>query len=146
MWAIAEMCDRTGLSPRTIRYYEEIGLLPGVRRRASGRRVYGPEELERLGFINRLKALGLSLAEIGELNAVYAIGGSTSAMLARLGLLLTAHLEDVDRRIDALAALRGELLRYGQHIEERIEQDAGAGADPATTGHADTADVERREA
>ncbi len=146
MWAIAEVCDRTGLSPRTIRYYEEIGLLPGVRRKASGRRVYGPEELERLGFINRLKELGLSLSEIGELNAVYAIGGSTSAMLARLRPLLTAHLEDVDRRIEALGALRDELLRYGQHIEERIEPEAGAGANPATTVSADLAGAERREA
>ncbi len=146
MWAIAEMCDRTGLSPRTIRYYEEIGLLPGVRRKASGRRVYGPQELERLGFINRLKELGLSLAEIGELNAVYAIGGSTSAMLARLGLLLTAHLEDVDRRIEALGALRRELVLYGQHIEQRIEQHAGAGANPVTTGSGERAGIERREA
>ena len=146
MWAIAEICDRTGLSPRTIRYYEEIGLLPGVRRKASGRRVYGPEELERLGFINRLKELGLSLAEIGELNAVYAIGGSTSAMLARLGLLLAAHLEDVDRRIEALGALRDELVRYGQHIEERIEQGAEAGGIPVTAGSADLPGTERCEA
>ncbi len=146
MWAIAEVCDRTGLSPRTIRYYEEIGLLPGVRRKASGRRVYGPVELERLGFINRLKALGLSLSEIGELNAVYAIGGSTSAMLARLGRLLTAHLEDVDRRIEALGALRHELARYGQHIEERIEQEARAGAKSAMTGSVELAGTERREA
>ena len=108
MWAIAEMCERTGLSPRTIRYYEEIGLLPGVRRKAGGRRVYGPDELERVGFIHRLKTLGLSLAEIRELNAVYAIGGSTSAMLARLGDLLTAHLEDVDRRIESLVDLRSD--------------------------------------
>jgi len=83
MWAIAEVCERTGLSPRTVRYYEEIGLLPGVRRSEGGRRVYGSDELERLGFITRLKALGLSLSEIGDLNAVYAIGGSTAAMLAR---------------------------------------------------------------
>ncbi len=120
MWSIAEVCERSGLSARTIRYYEEIGLLPGVRRRAGGRRVYGPDELERLGFIHRLKALGLSLAEIRELNAVYAIGGSTSAMLARLGDLLEAHLEDVDRRLGALQDLRGELVRYRDHIEERI--------------------------
>ena len=73
MWPIAQVCERTGLSPRTVRYYEEIGLLPGVRRSEGGRRVYGPDELERLGFISRLKALGLSLSEIGELNAVYAI-------------------------------------------------------------------------
>jgi len=124
MWAIAEMCERTGLSPRTIRYYEEIGLLPGVRRRAGGRRVYGPDELERLDFIHRLKALGLSLAEIRDLNAVHAIGGSTSAMLERLGDLLQLHLEDVDRRIESLAELRADLVGYRQHIEDRIEQRA----------------------
>ena len=60
------MCEQTGLSARTVRYYEELGLLPGVRRRSGGRRVYGTDELERLRFIQRLKALGLSLAEIKE--------------------------------------------------------------------------------
>lgn len=120
MWAIAEVCARTGLSPRTVRYYEEIGLLPGVRRRAGGRRVYGPDELERLGFIHRLKGLGLSLAEIRELNAVYAIGGSTAAMLARLRDLLDLHVQDVDGRIEELEALRSELVRYRDHVEARV--------------------------
>ena len=119
MWAIAEVCERTGLSPRTVRYYEEIGLLPGVRRRAGGRRVYGPDALERLGFIHRLKRLGLCLAEIRELNEVHAIGGSTAAMLARLHDLLDLHVADVDRRIAELAALRAELVRYRKHIETR---------------------------
>jgi DNA-binding transcriptional MerR regulator len=131
MWGIAEVCERTGLSPRTIRYYEEIGLLPGVRRKAGGRRVYGPDEIERLGFIHRLKTLGLSLAEIRELNAVYAIGGSTSAMLSRLGDLLTAHLADVDRRLESLGDLRRELVRYHEHIEERIAQVAHDDGDEA---------------
>ncbi len=117
MWAIAEVCDRTGLSPRTVRYYEEIGLLPGVRRRSSGRRVYGADELERLGFISRLKGLGLSLAEIRELNAVYGIGGSTQAMLGRLQDLLDAHLHDVDRRMAELGDLRAELVRYRDHVD-----------------------------
>jgi DNA-binding transcriptional MerR regulator len=129
MWSIAEVCERTGLSARTVRYYEEIGLLPGVRRRAGGRRVYGPDELERLGFINRLKEIGLSLSEIGELNAVYAIGGSTTAMLNRLRDLLGAHLEDVDRRIAALGDLRQDLVGYRDHIEERL----AAAADTPTT-------------
>lgn len=130
MWAIAEVCERTGLSPRTIRYYEEIGLLPDVRRRTSGRRVYGEDALERLGFIARLKSLGLSLAEIGELNAVYAIAGSTQAMLARLHDLLGAQLEDVDRRITELGDLRSELMQYRGHVEERVadsEKDLAAG-------------------
>ena len=119
MWAIAEVCERSGLSPRTVRYYEEIGLLPGVRRRAGGRRIYGPGELERLGFIHRLKGLGLSLSEIRELNAVYAIGGSTAAMLARLRDLLELHVKDVDQRIGDLEGLREDLVRYRDHIEAR---------------------------
>jgi DNA-binding transcriptional MerR regulator len=124
MWAIAEVCERSGLSPRTVRYYEEIGLLPGVRRRAGGRRIYGPDELERLGFIHRLKSLGLCLAEIRELNAVYAIGGSTTAMLARLRDLLDLHVQDVDRRIAELDGLRAELVRYREHIEDRVRTSA----------------------
>jgi DNA-binding transcriptional MerR regulator len=124
MWAIAEVCERTGLSPRTVRYYEEIGLLPGVRRRAGGRRVYGPDEVERLGFIHRLKSLGLCLAEIRDLNAVYAIGGSTAAMLARLRDLLDLHVQDVDRRIAELDGLRAELVRYREHIEDRARTSA----------------------
>ncbi|MFP6656360.1 MAG: MerR family transcriptional regulator [Myxococcota bacterium] len=124
MWTIAEMSEQTGLSPRTIRYYEEIGLLPGVRRRQNGRRVYGGDELERLGFINRLKALGLSLTEIGDLNAVYGIAGSTGAMLARLQDLLTGQLRDVDRRIVELQDLRQELVRYREHVETRGNEPA----------------------
>jgi DNA-binding transcriptional MerR regulator len=134
MWAIAEVCDRTGLSPRTIRYYEEIGLLPGVRRRASGRRVYGADELERLGFITRLKSLGLSLAEIRELNAVYGIGGSTRAMLARLQDLLAAHLDDVDRRMSELRDLRAELVRYREHVEDRASSALGPDVSSAEDG------------
>ena len=80
--SIREVCARAGLSARTIRYYEELGLLPGVRRRSGGRRVYGPDELERLRFITRLKALGLSLEEIGELNAVHAIAAADGETFA----------------------------------------------------------------
>ena len=86
--SIQQACDLTGLSPRTVRDWEELGLLPGVPRRNGGRRVYGADGVERLRFIRRLKALGLSLAEIKELNAVYAIAGSTQAMLERLDDLL----------------------------------------------------------
>ena len=116
---IGEVQQATGLSARTLRYYEELGLLPGVRRRAGGRRVYGPDEVERLRFIQRLKALGLSLAEIKELNAVYAIAGSTRAMLARLSELLDRHDRDIDGRIAELSRLRDEIVGYRGHVGER---------------------------
>ena len=123
--SIANACDEPGLSPRTVRYYEEVGLLPGVRRRRGGRRVYGPDEIERLRFIQRLKALGLSLVEIKALNAVYAIGGSTAAMLERLDALLGGRLEELERRIAELVELRDEMSRYRDHVGARIEALAG---------------------
>ena len=123
--SIREVCARTGLSARTVRYYEELGLLPGVRRRSGGRRVYGPDEIERLRFITRLKALGLALEEIGELNAVYAIGGSTRAMLGRLDELLARRLEELDARIRELDSLRDQIRKYRDHVAERADTLAG---------------------
>ena len=131
--SISDVVARTGLSARTLRYYEEMGLLPGVRRRAGGRRVYGEDELERLAFIQRLKALGLSLSEIKELNAVYAIEGSTHAMLVRLASLLEAHLNELDDRISELQGLRAIMGSYREHISLRgsTGEDLDAGEDRA---------------
>ena len=128
--SISEVRELVGVSARTLRYYEELDLLPGVRRRAGGRRVYGADEIERLRFIQRLKQLGLSLAEIKELNAVYQIQGSTQAMLERLEELLGRQLEQVDGRIQELQALRGDIERYREHVvTRRGSGDNGAGSD-----------------
>ena len=120
-FSMREVCARAGLSARTIRYYEELGLLPGVRRRSGGRRVYGADELERLRFITRLKALGLSLEEIRELNAVHAIAGSTRALLLRLDDLLARRLSDLDTRIGELGSLRDQIRKYRDHVSERAD-------------------------
>ena len=122
--SIAQVREKTGVSARTLRYYEELGLLPGARRSAGGRRVYGSDELERLRFIQRLKALDLTLAEIKQLNAVYAIGGSTLAMLEKLDELLGRHQGELDARIRELMELRDEIGKYRDHVRSRI--DAGA--------------------
>ncbi len=119
--SIREVCARTGLSARTVRYYEQLGLLPGVRRTSGGRRVYGTDEIERLRFITRLKVLGLSLDEIRDLNAVHAIGGSTAAMLGRLDELLARHLADLDARIVELSGLRDQIQKYRDHVAERAD-------------------------
>ncbi|MBW2274880.1 MAG: MerR family transcriptional regulator [Deltaproteobacteria bacterium] len=124
--SIGVACEQTGLSARTIRYYEELGLLPGVRRRAGGRRVYGADEIERLRFIQRLKAFGLSLAEVKELNAVYAIGGSTRAMLERLDDHLGSRLCELDARVAELMGLRDEMSKYRDHVTARIQGLAAA--------------------
>ncbi len=116
---IGEICQQTGLSARTVRYYEELGLLPGVRRRAGGRRVYRADELQRLRFIQRLKTLGLTLAQIADLNAVYAIAGSTGQMLGSLDELLARRLQELDERIAELSGLRGDIESYRDHVQRR---------------------------
>lgn len=132
--SIGDASRATGLSPRTVRYWEELGLLPGVRRRTAGRRVYGSDALERLRFIKRLKTLGLSLAEIKELNAVYRIAGSTVDMLRHLDGQLGQQLSELDARIDELVALRNEMSRYRDHIDDRIHLSTHA----AESSHTET--------
>lgn len=125
---IGQVQQDTGLSARTLRYYEELGLLPGVRRRAGGRRVYGPDAIERIRFIQRLKKLGLSLAEIKGLNAIYGIAGSTGAMLDKLDQLLERHHAEVESRIAELEALRGDIDQYRTRIRGRIRALEGESA------------------
>ena len=120
IYSIAQVCNELELSPRTVRYYEELGLLPGVRRLSGGRRIYGADEVERLRFIQRLKRLGLTLEEIGELNAVYAIRGSTKAMMERLREVLNNHLNEVDHGIREMRRLRSEMSSYLNRVESRI--------------------------
>ena len=62
----------------------------------------------------------MSLAEIKELSGIYAMAGSTQAMLERLQQLLGEQLEDVDRRMEELGALQAELARYQKRVAGRI--------------------------
>src|SRR3990170_5017026 len=70
-YSIGEISRTVDLSQRTIRYYEEIGLLHSVRRIENGKRIYTDHDVRRLKFINRLKVLGLSLAEMVDLEKIY---------------------------------------------------------------------------
>lgn len=64
---IGELADRAGVNVQTVRYYERRGLIPEPDRKPSGYRVYGEEDVLRLRFVLRAKALGFTLTEIDEL-------------------------------------------------------------------------------
>ncbi|HUJ76528.1 MAG TPA: MerR family transcriptional regulator [bacterium] len=117
---IGALARQAGISTRTLRYYEEIGLLQAARRFAGGRRVYDGEALERLRFIARLKGLGISLQEVRHLNEVFALHHSTARMLQELEGLLTRRLGQLDGRLKELLALRGDLQAYRQRIRTRL--------------------------
>lgn len=119
--SIGEMSRRLEMSQRTIRYYEEIGLLNSVRRIEGGKRVYTSDDLRRLKLIKRLKILGLTLTEMQELEAIWSIQKSNEVVLSRLLELLVGHLQKLDDRIADLNILRNEIVEYQERINNKLD-------------------------
>jgi len=103
---IGELGDRCGVSAKTIRYYESIGLLEEPARTSSGYRDYSDAAVERLRFIRDAQATGLTLAEVASVLELKSAGErSCSHTMA----LLDAHIASIDAQIDQLSAARAEL-------------------------------------
>jgi len=96
---IGELADRAGMSLRTIRHYDEVGLLVPSARTAGGFRVYTEGDLERLLVIRRMKPLGFTLDEMAELlRVVDALGAEEPADAATLAARLDEFLDDARAR------------------------------------------------
>src|SRR5881397_2205731 len=91
---IGEVAKTSGMAAKTIRYYEEIGVLPTPRRTASGYRLYDKPGVERLRFIRRARALGLPLQQLKRLMSTLN-GGAHPALRPRLRALVRAQLDAV---------------------------------------------------
>ena len=121
---IGELGQRAGVSTKTIRYYESIGLLDEPTRTPSGYRDYDPAALERLRFIRDAQATGLSLAEIA---SVLELKGSGQGSCAHTTELLDRHLLDLDRQIEQLMEARDSLRQLADRARSL---DPGACTDP----------------
>ncbi|CAA0104024.1 putative HTH-type transcriptional regulator [Zhongshania aliphaticivorans] len=93
---VSEFSNRTGLSPHTIRYYDKIGLLDDVQRRANGHRSFTEKDLSWLAFVKRLKDTGMPLANIQKYAQLRKAGQST--LQARQKLLID-HADALGQRI-----------------------------------------------
>jgi DNA-binding transcriptional MerR regulator len=118
--SIGELAEKLEMSQRTIRYYEEIGLLNSIKRVEGGRRVYTDVDLRRLKLIKRLKIMGMTLSEMQELEAMWTIEKSNEKVLKRLLELLGNHLKRLDDRIADLDILRNEIMEYQERIRLKI--------------------------
>ena len=116
---IGELAKELHINPKTIRYYEEVGLLSKPRRSESGYRLYSEHEIERLRLVTRAKLLGLSLAEIKEL-VEYAVDGRCNALEQRLLSLVETKLGEIDQKMRDLATFREELMRYKLDLSNRL--------------------------
>ena len=117
---IGDLAAEAGITTKTLRFYEEAGLVPPPERAANGYRDYEPAVLSRLDFIRRGRAAGLSLAQIRE---VIEVRDSGDAPCDHVHRVLTERLADVDRQIADLQLLRATLLQKRDHA---------ASADPST--------------
>ena len=118
--SIGEIAKELDMSQRTIRYYEEIGLLNSIKRVEAGRRVYTDMDLRRLKLIKRLKIMGMTLSEMQELEAMWTIEKSTDKVLGRLLELMSNQLRRLDDRIADLNILRNEIMEYQKRIKSKI--------------------------
>ena len=112
---IGEVAERSGLPPKTIRYYEDIGLIR-PRRGDNGYRAFAEADLHRLAFLGRARSLGFSIEECRGLLALYADPTRASADVKAMA---ETHLADIDRRIAELEGLRATLA----HLVRRCHGD-----------------------
>ena len=120
--SIGELSKNLEMSQRTIRYYEEIGLLNSIKRVEGGRRIYTDVDLRRLKLIKRLKIMGMTLSEMQELEAMWTYEKSNEKVLKRLLELLANHLKRLDDRIADLDILRHEIQEYQERIQAKLEK------------------------
>jgi DNA-binding transcriptional MerR regulator len=122
-YQIGELANLLELSPRTIRYYEEIGLLNSIKRVEGGKRIYTDKDFQRLKFITRLKHLGLTLSEMLELEDIYQIHRTNKKVLPRLLELLDSHAVKIEERINSLNRLKADILSYQGKILQKLRPD-----------------------
>lgn len=103
---IGAVAEASGVSPKTIRYYELVGLITPAQRQANGYRSYSPVDMRTLNFIKRARSLGFSVEEVRGLLDLWRNKSRTSAAVKALA---SAHLEALDGKIAELAALRRTL-------------------------------------
>lgn len=144
---IGEAADRAALTQRTLRYYEEKGLLSPPTRMDGGFRLYSPEDMERIDRIRQLKELlGFSLAEIKEMLEAEDVrlqiraewrkdaDAEEKAEKARKGRDITAQqLALIDQKMEKMASLREQLAERARKYEELLARFSDTTPEPAAT-------------
>ena len=119
---IGDLTQRAGVTQRTVRYYESIGLIPPGEREGHGQHHYTEETLARLRKIDQLKKLGLSLEEIRDVIDLYFSDSSGIQPKQKVLAILRQHLADADRKIGALQQFRADLQANIERFERWLEE------------------------
>ena len=109
---IGRVARRTGLPAKTIRYYEEIGLVPAAARAYNGYRVYNDRAVQILRFVRQARNLGFSIEDVAELLGLWRDDNRASRDVKRLA---ERHIARVEQKIEELRSLRRTLLDLVQN-------------------------------
>lgn len=104
---IGELSRKSGVSTKTVRYYESIGLIPRADRQQNGYRSYSDRDVDILYFIQSARQLGFSVKNVSELLALWYDKNRTSAAVKELAL---EHIEEIESKIAELQSLRATLV------------------------------------
>ena len=107
-FTIGELAKKTGYAPQTLRYYEEIGLMPAPPRSEGRQRRYNEWHLQRLRFIRHARELGF---DIGAIRTLLQLSELPERPCADADAIAREHLASIDRKIAHLTALRQEIAR-----------------------------------
>lgn len=122
-YKIGELAKLVNLTTRTIRYYEELGLLGNKRHRAQGQiRYFDNEDVERLKKVHQLKGLGLSLEEIAQVIDLYFTDGRVLEGKRRVVEILKSHVASTEEKIKELNVFKKESEANIARIEALMEQ------------------------
>jgi len=119
---LKEMVRASGNTPRTIRFYEEVGLIHPVGRSPGGHRLYQPSELEKLQLISDLRIAGFSLDEIKAIFELRSVRRDARQASAEVAKLLADKIEDLKRRLSALMQLRDEFASSVKLLQDACLQ------------------------
>lgn len=119
--SIGDLAISLGLTTRTIRYWEEVGLVDSVQRSDGATRGFTPYYVRRLKFIMKLKELGLTIKEMQELYSAYGEAKQTERMVPRLVEILDEHLDKIDEKMAKLASLKNEIVSYRDKLGARFD-------------------------
>lgn len=118
---IGALAKKLGITTRTIRYYEEIGILGRSNRLIGGTRTYTRDDVLRLKFILKLKDMGVSLKEIQELSNIFDINAQNfKTITPKLIEILDQHIAKVDDKIANLSSLRQDIVEYRVRITDLL--------------------------
>ncbi|ANA41050.1 MULTISPECIES: MerR family transcriptional regulator [Geobacter] len=117
---IGEVAITLGLTTRTLRYWEEVGIIESVQRSDGAVRGYTPYTIRRIKFIMKLKELGLTIKEMQDLYTVYGEAKQTERMIPRLVEMLDEHINLIDAKIANLSSLRKDIVDYRKRIAQKL--------------------------